>query len=65
MQAGSTCTCRPSRGDQATRARDHSAVGVKTPAPALSHSECLEVLVPTLLVLLVLIDSVVVVIEML
>jgi hypothetical protein len=41
------------------------AVGVKTPAPALSHSHCLQVLVPTLLVLLVLIQSVTFVIEML
>lgn len=34
-----------------------SAVGVKTPAPAFSHSCCLEVLVPTLLLLLISIDS--------
>ena len=56
MQAA--CTCRPSHGYQATRARDRSAVGVKTLGPALSHSHCLEVLVPTLLMLLVSIDSV-------
>jgi len=47
MQAA--CTCRPSHGDQATRA--HSAwrvrVGVKTRGPALSRACCLEVLVPT------------------